>query len=284
MAASATRPLPDHGTTTRATRVRGHRRGCNCPGCHRRVNRYKKRRILAQHRGTWQPLTDAAPHLAILHDHHGAAWTTTQMAAVSGLDYKLVRILLGNDTVITAPTQLRASTVTALRRIVGADRLDPAVPDSALIDATGSRRRIQALAAIGWPQDALAGRTGRLKDIAHVERVTAGTARRIAAAYQELSTRPGPSSSAAIRARNKGWAMPAGFEDLDIDDPRTVPHDLTSRGRTPEELVEDADFIRDTTGADWSDVAERLGVHVNVLHTYRTRARERAAANTGSDA
>lgn len=269
--------------TARATRIRGHRKGCNCPGCHQRVNRYKKHRIVAQHRGTWQPLTDATPHLATLREFRQAAWTPVQIAAVTGLDYKLVRILLGEDSTMSPPTALRANTVTALRRLASADRLDPTVPDATIIDATGSRRQVQALSAIGWPQKSLSGRTGPLNDIAHVKHVTAGTARRIAAVYEELRNTPGPSRSAAIRARNKGWATPAGWDDLDIGAPATVPHDLTVRNRTPEELVEDAAFIRETDKATWQHTAERLGVDVDTLHIYCARVRERAAAKAAAD-
>jgi hypothetical protein len=278
---SETRALPAHGTKPRATRISGHRKNCNCPGCYQRVNRYKKHRLVAQNRGTWQPLSDAAPHLAVLAGYRAAAWTPVQIGAVTGLDYKLVRILLGEDASVAAPVKLRAGTVTALRRLRGADRLDATVPDVTIIDATGSRRMVQALGAIGWPQKSLAGRTGPLNDIAHVRNVTAGTARRIAAVYAELSDAPGPSRSAAIRARGKGWATPAGWEDLDVFDPATVPHDLTARDRTPEELVEDAEYIRETDNATWQHVAERLRVDVDTLHTYRSRVRERAAASAG---
>jgi hypothetical protein len=93
-----------------------------------------------------------------------------------------------------------------------------------LVDATGTRRRLQALIAIGWPRRALAERLGtRPANILRQRRVRAGTARRVARVYDQLSMTPGPDPRCAEAARRRGWAPPLAWDDDQIDDPRAQP-------------------------------------------------------------
>jgi DNA-binding CsgD family transcriptional regulator len=95
------------------------------------------------------------------------------------------------------------------------------------IDATGTRRRIQALVRIGWPLSELADRLGvSLQNVyayTKRDRVWRSTATKITAIYDELSMTPGPSSSASKRAQSKGWAPPLAYDDDTIDDPKARP-------------------------------------------------------------
>jgi len=97
-----------------------------------------------------------------------------------------------------------------------------------LCDATGTRRRLQALVAIGWPTAALAARLGipptevsRLCHHAH--RVYPHTAARVAQLYTQLSMHPGPSRRARRRGEVASWAPPLAWDDNTIDHPAATP-------------------------------------------------------------
>jgi hypothetical protein len=96
------------------------------------------------------------------------------------------------------------------------------------VDASGTIRRVRALAALGWPQPELArmlgchpralGQLGRRSRMVH-----AATAENVAALYEELSMRPGPSVRARNRAARLGYVPPLGWAEGSIDDPDARP-------------------------------------------------------------
>jgi len=99
------------------------------------------------------------------------------------------------------------------------------------IDPTGTRRRLQALYAIGWGWKPLGERLGTYSQV--VYRVAAGkhatvmerTADKVAALYDELSSiRPeGPQANwIRSRARKNGYLPPEAWDDDTIDDPEAV--------------------------------------------------------------
>lgn len=100
-----------------------------------------------------------------------------------------------------------------------------------LIDATGTIRRIRALATIGWSFRYLAERRGHesgacaIRQLASGQRhkVTADTARAFALLYDELCTSDGPSVRAVTWARKRGWHGPEAWTDPTIDDPAAEP-------------------------------------------------------------
>jgi hypothetical protein len=97
-------------------------------------------------------------------------------------------------------------------------------------DATGTRRRLRALVALGWTQDQLGGRLGMSRSVVselilgrtypQVEQATAG---RVTAVYEHLSGTPGPSEPARARARQAGYAPPCAWDEHTIDDPAAGP-------------------------------------------------------------
>lgn len=94
------------------------------------------------------------------------------------------------------------------------------------IPVTGTMRRLQALAAIGYSAAATGKATGmhwrhvmklRDGDLAHVRVLTAA---RIATVYDRLSNEPLVTREANITrtiARRHGWAPPAAWDDIDRD-------------------------------------------------------------------
>lgn len=164
-----------------------------------------------------------------------------------------------------------------------------------LVDACGTRRRLRALAWMGWSwadigaqigcsHQAVSGYTLRGK-------VTRDTAAKVAAVYDLLWNRRGPSPKAAARARTNGWQPALAWSDDTIDDPRARPTRMVA-SRTAEPLdeiaveramrgdckrirpVERAEAVRRLTavGLSAAEIAERLGV------TDRTVTRKRSAA------
>jgi hypothetical protein len=93
------------------------------------------------------------------------------------------------------------------------------------VNSTGTARRLQALAAIGWPWRELARRLGTtdrwpsMLANQHTCTVNRGTADTVTALYQQLRYADGPSERARTLAGRRGWQPPAAWDGLDIDDP-----------------------------------------------------------------
>lgn len=96
---------------------------------------------------------------------------------------------------------------------------------SGFVDPLGTRRRVQALQALGWTlraqEDRLGWCRGRLTGLCGAGKVLARNAQAVAGLYEVLSGTPGPSRSARVRAANLGYAPPLAWEN--IDDPDEVP-------------------------------------------------------------
>lgn len=147
------------------------------------------------------------------------------------------------------------------------------------VDATGSRRRVQALAALGWTRDHIATAGGLnehgIGDVmsGKVTVVYRTTARGIRQAYDALSMRRGPSVRARNRAAAAGWPPPLAWDDESIDDPTARPD---GAGYQPAPLIES---IRELIahGLDREAIARRLGVTRDTVDQAITRARKAAA-------
>lgn len=95
-------------------------------------------------------------------------------------------------------------------------------PTKGTIDATPSRRRLRALAVMGWGLAEVSAHSGlgfsglaRLRLDSSVE-TSIARHMSIARTYRDLSSRPGPSDDTAQRARDKGWVGPMGWANPDI--------------------------------------------------------------------
>ena len=102
-----------------------------------------------------------------------------------------------------------------------------------MVEATGTRRRLQALACRGWSTTAVAARLGITQQAVSSLRSgrTPTTARRIAQGVADLYAAQSDSwveghcaDLARAHARRQGWAPPAAWDDPDRDEgPQGVP-------------------------------------------------------------
>lgn len=123
------------------------------------------------------------------------------------------------------------------------------------VDATGTRRRIQALMAIGhtgrqimtelgWSGAALGAQ------FYQQDRVYRATAERVAAVYARLSDTPGTSSRTRLLAQRNGWLPPIWWDDDTIEDPRSGVDMLVDGPRKHHSSVDPVAVERFVSGDD----------------------------------
>lgn len=149
-----------------------------------------------------------------------------------------------------------------------------------LVDGTGTRRRLQALAVMGWPTSVLWERLGSSRSytsaLRYADRVHQRTAGKVAALYDELSMVRGPSERASQDAQRKGWPAPLAWDDDTIDDPAARPAHNLRGAVTGAPRDEDFDArVMELTRAGLSAPAIALRLRTNERRVQRARARYR---------
>ena len=142
----------------------------------------------------------------------GLGWTYEGIAQAAGLSsYVPHKLDIGQTKT------LRAESEKALLAV-------PLVPSDSHRsgDSAGTRRRVQALAWMGWPCSEVAYRAGTTRSslatlILPDRRISFALARRVAAVYEELCMTFGPSKVAAGKARQLGFVPPLGWDEDLID-------------------------------------------------------------------
>ncbi len=230
-----------------------YRAGCVC--CRGWANWYNRRRRRRVRSGTWGHMVEAARLRAHIRHLMDGGMRILDIAADAELCYGfLTRLVYDRATRRATP---------AVAEAILAVRLRPA--DRPLVDAAGTRRRIQALGRIGWARAEVAARLGVHpcapgKWVAN-RYVTRDTAAKVAALYTHLSAIPGPSRLAARRAQRAGWPPPIAWDD-DIDDPHARPN----LGAPDTDLVDEVAVARALHGHPVQvSTAERVAVAAGVL-------------------
>lgn len=280
-------PLAPHGTSARGTgRPAQGIPGCKCQPCRDAKNRADTMRLLLNSSGrpVRVPAAPAAAHLRYLFAE-GMGWARVTRAA--HCSSSTIHRILGGQQLVRRSVADRILAVKA--------RPAP----GRYTDATGTRRRIQALIAIGHTISHISDEAG--VDQSVIVEIVSGTqartrgvtADRIAAAYDWLSHQPPASQRASAisacrnRAANAGWPDPTWWEDMGhIDDPAFDPM-VAERPLNRDELaaLRRAEITHLASyGYEADNIAQRVGLGVQAtrqilleIRTGERRNRRQAA-------
>jgi len=269
-----------HGTYARA------KSGCTCTPCKDASRRYNKRRELLIATGRWQPFVDAEPvraHVRRLGEY-GIGWKSLAQAA--GVPRGVMWRLLYGDRDRGPSKRVRAATAEAILAVQ--PTLD-ILPDGARVDGAGTRRRLQALIALGYSQARLASLLGFSKRgigdlLSSDSRVEAGTARAVRTLYSRLWDQPPPeqtppqhraASRARAYARRQGWPPPTGWDDDLID----LPDDeLEAVLRRRAKAMDNNEVARCYRAHRNGDLSLLVAAGAREYQRRRTRSRKEGAA------
>ncbi|MEW2147738.1 hypothetical protein AB0909_00630 [Streptomyces albidoflavus] len=255
---TAVRTPPHHNTLTCYTDYQ-----CRRPECVDRYNARNRERLQAQKAGTWTGLIDAEPVRQHILQLGAIGISPSDIAATA--DTSIQSVLEFIRPVRGRGRRHRTSPAMAARILaVGPDNVVRAV-----VDATATQRRLQALAALGWPMKRTALHAGlsttNITGILTRSRVTAATEQAIADAYDQMRRqRPenhrvsrGQAKKTRRRAAAARWPKPSYWDQH--PDGLGDPHFQPLYKVTPGELVaEDARWLLNG-GVSLEHVAERLG-------------------------
>ena len=200
--------------------------GCRCEPCRAAAAKASKAWRRDNYLGIVK-LVDAQP----LKDH-------VAMLMESGMSFKAIALTAGwasRNALADAMSRKRVTPRTLARVLAVHPELDNR--KDAYVDATGSARRLQALAINGWPTRNLAKQLGH-KDPATIQHIANGktptirlrTKDDIRRLFDELWDQPGPSKRTADIAKARGWLPALAWDDDLIDRPEHQPEDVIRRG------------------------------------------------------
>lgn len=258
--------------------------GCRCAACRAANTQAGRDRRRAIAYGRHHPWVDARRAREHLRARAAAGMPVNQAAALAGLRTAVVTQVLYGRPGQPPARRIRPETEARILAVRGGS---DALAHLARVDATGTRRRLQALVAVGNSVSELgrhlgleATRTSRLMRRDHV---TAATARTVRALYDELwDVAPDESTPRASRAvsdarklaADRGWPPPQAWDDDQIDDPRATPADGWKRPkrRSSADLAAEAAEVIALTGVSRELAAGRLGVTRYALEKAISRA------------
>ncbi|GGS96885.1 hypothetical protein [Streptomyces violaceus] len=208
--------------------------GCRCYVCGFARAQYDDNRNRAIAYGTWQPWVDADP--VRVHTRHlqSCGMGLRAIAAAAGVDRKrLQSIVSGRPERGTGPQEkVRPALAAAVLSVE--PTLENLAP-STLIGPLGTRRRLHALVAVGWPQQYLAAALGVTPNNFGVMLQREHVLVRRALAVRDLYDRVwradpaehGATTAGISRARRyaaeRRWAPVGAWDDDTIDDPAAFP-------------------------------------------------------------
>lgn len=270
-----------HGTLAMGAKDRG---GCTCSPCAEAVRTYARRNAKMRAAGLVQ-LVDAGPARDHLTALLRAGLEVHEIEKRSGVHRTAIRCILGEFPGRKQSERIRPKTeaqLLAVRPVVG-----KAVP-GATVDGTGTRRRLQALMANGWPAKELARRLGAGPNTAALQiakraRVRGTTAAAVKRLYAELEHVEGPSHNTRGWARSRGYLPPAFWDTDTIDDPTHEPEarEYDDQGRLVRDLsawrIDEAERLH-RAGKTAVEIAELLDCTLRQARRALTKARSEEAA------
>lgn len=255
--------------------------GCRCEQCRKANARYATRRERIDYVTSKVDATDVRAHVQWLRDH---GMGTRSIAEAAGVARSTIMALE-----CSPKTGRPKSTVdiNVARRLLAVHH---ELPGGATVDSIGLRRRVQALAAIGWSFSELDRRLGHdsgyTSQLALQGNVRVASRDKIIALYDELWCVEPPNTTRAERyarsrilnlARRNLWPSPLAWDDETIDDPTAEPQGFVVprevKARPLDEVIEDFEDSRDHHGGLVVIAAERLGMKPETLERQLFRAR-----------
>lgn len=202
----------------------------------------RRRRLIGY--GQWQPFTDAEPVRQHVLAIRATGMGLHTIAKNTGITVATMDHLIYGNSPYPPAARIRTESARTLLAYW------PTLNDydgGSVIDATGTRRRLQALAAIGWPVASLHQHidfvtVSTLERLRFKKQVTARVARAVRDLYKWASTGQAEDHGVTpwIAARGRGqaarrnWTPPSTWDDDLIDDPDATPdwtgHCGTDRG------------------------------------------------------
>ena len=245
--------------------------GCRCEPCRAAAAKASKAWRRDNYLGIVK-LVDAQP----LKDH-------VAMLMESGMSFKAIALTAGwssRNALADAMTRKRVTPRTLARVLAVHPELDNR--RDAYVDATGSARRLQALAINGWPTRNLAKQLGH-KDPATIQHIANGktptirlrTKDDIRRLFDELWDQPGPSKRTADIAKARGWLPALAWDDDLIDRPEHKPEDVRRRGVSGGGsgiTLEDIEEAREQGYGTAEQIGWRLGVSRDAVQQILSRA------------
>lgn len=284
---------------------------CRCRPCRNAATAYERQRTRDRAYGRPAPYVDATPVRAHIKELQAQGMGWKRIAATAGVDSSVVsKIIYGDGSRGFGPSKRVTRTT---RDAILAVTL--ALAPGLIVDGTGTRRRLQALVAIGWSMSKLAQGMDMLPSnfgttIHGRQEVTVATANKARALYEQLWDKPAPPSgrhgAVPIRARNyarrSGWHVPMAWDDETIDDPTATPFvdevatAQKARGQTQREQHDEVDEMaveraingdppKRLTRAERVEAVRRLAAarHSDAAVAERLRMSERHVTRIRSD-
>lgn len=239
--------------------------GCRCTGCRTdRLRRQKRRKHLG---GSTVPAGPAHAHLTRLLRRT----TLSEINRATGISRASLRRLADGD--VRRIHRTTEAAVLAVRNIT---------PTSTI----GTRRRLQALCAIGWSLAEISRHAGMSDSWAAMTlrstRITPDVAAKVRAIYDQLWDQPPPVDTwgdrinrgrARARAARHGWLPPMAWSDETLDNPDPAVDEQARQAVRDEPLDRSSTLIEATElGASLADLVDRFSIQPGSI----SRALERA--------
>ena len=230
---------------------------CRCTDCRR-----WSARVAKAYRAGIYPRIPMDKVWAIVDDRIARGWTAAAIGSAAGISYRSVWDHLDHEKRTGKRSPWQHGNARALLNI--------GEPTIGRIGATGTTRRLQALAVMGHNLRVVAEMTGIPESSLSVirsgrcARVEVRNASAVAGAYEQLSMTRGKSSPSF--ALSRGWVGPLSWDDDTIDDPASRPCGVRVRD-LPWTVEDFEEFLRQgetheaacrRLGATWKAVEQRL--------------------------
>lgn len=275
------KPCTHDGKHRHGTKVAYQKDRCRCDPCTEAAVRYDRNRRRKIAYGQWDPrpwLVDATEAREHLRKLAARGMGEARIAELSGLSHHPLR------TIKQGAPRAHEATVAAILSIP----LDAPVAPGTRLDATGTKRRVQALACMGWSLERIgreAGIYGRGNMFALLifhDKVTARVERAVREVYERLWDKEPTWSNISQKgvvtrtknlAKKRGWAPPLAWDEETIDDPEAKPNWGPPPKKYPRngnrhvvtnEVIEDLEWLR-ASGVLADVAAERVGFTLKAL-------------------